>query len=219
MFTGIIQKTARVTRFARHAEGARLSVENPWANDAQTGQGQPGESISVNGACLTVVSASEREISFDISAETLKKTTLGDARAGRLVNLERSLRTGQDISGHFVLGHVDGTGRVERFERRVDFAELAVEIPGELAVYVVPKGSIAIDGVSLTVASLEGNAVSVALIPETLSRTTLGALTAGDRVNIETDIIGKYVVRYLSAGRGIPAGEGVTLDRLEEAGF
>ena len=219
MFTGIIQKTARITRFARRADGAQLSVGNPWANDAQTGQGQPGESISVNGACLTVVSANDREISFDISGETLKKTTLREARAGRTVNLERSLKAGQDISGHFVLGHVDGTGLVERLERSGDFAELAASIPAELAVYVVPKGSITVDGVSLTVASLEGDVVTVALIPETLSRTTLGALTAGERVNIETDIIGKYVVRFLSTGRSNPAGGEVTLERLEEAGF
>jgi len=215
LFTGIITKTARVGRMARVESGAALSIESPWGNEAASTRPKPGESINVNGACLTVVSADERQISFDISEETLKKTTFSDLRSGARVNLERALRAGGDISGHFVQGHVDGVGKVEGLERSGEFAELRVRVPAELAAYVVEKGSIAIDGVSLTVAGMEGEVVSVALIPETLARTTLGGLSAGEGVNVETDIVGKYVVRYMQA-RG---GGGLTMERLRDAGF
>lgn len=213
MFTGIVAKTARVSRITCAAAGAVLVVENAW--DAPP---RLGESISVNGACLTVVSANGREISFDVSEETFRRTTFGEFRPGGTVNLERALKVGDDVSGHFVAGHVDGTGVVESLSRNAAFAELRVRAPEELAVYLVPKGSVAIDGVSLTVATLEGASFSVAVIPETLTRTTLGKVRTGDRVNIETDMLGKYVVRYLAL---MPGGksEGLTAEKLREAGF
>jgi riboflavin synthase len=222
MFTGIIEKTAAVTSLLRRSSGAVLGIENPWPGEPLRGEPlRPGESISVSGACLTLVSADEREISFDISAETLKKTTLGRSFAGRAVNLERSLRVGDSISGHFVSGHVDGTGKILRFEKSGEFAEVIVDVGPELAIYVVPKGSIAIDGVSLTVATLEESVLSVALIPETLARTTLGTLRPGDELNIETDMIGKYVVRYLARAGNGPAGTdgGLTIEHLTDSGF
>jgi len=217
MFTGIIERTARITSFSRRSSGAVLTIENPWPGEPL----RPGESISVSGACLTLVSANLREISFDISAETLRKTTFGRAPAGKIVNLERSLRVGDSISGHFVSGHVDATGKTLRFDKSGEFAELVVDVAPELSIYVVPKGSIAIDGVSLTVATLDGSMLSVALIPETLSRTTLGALRPGDELNIETDMIGKYVARYLAraADGSAGAGGGLTIQHLTDSGF
>jgi len=214
VFTGIIEKTARVTRLAARPSGATLSVTNPW--DTLPGL---GESIAVNGACLTVVSANQREISFDVSAETLKKTTFSRLAPGDVANLEKALRLGDDVSGHLVAGHVDGVGDVLALERRADFADLRVRVPDDLAVYLVPKGSVAVDGVSLTIASLSGNEFTVAVIPETLSRTTLGALRPGSRVNMETDMLGKYVIRYMSQLQSAPASSGLTLKRLEELGF
>jgi riboflavin synthase len=215
LFTGIVDKTARVARLVRRGAAAGLAIENPWSDLPE-----PGQSISVSGACLTVVSANEREISFDVSSETLGKTILGAMRPGTTVNLEKALRVGDDISGHFVAGHVDGLGEVAGLKRLAEFAELSVRVPDELAVYLVPRGSVAIDGVSLTIASLEGSAFTVALIPETLTRTTLGSLAAGSKVNIETDMLGKYVVRYLaSMGAKAPKASGLTIERLEQAGF
>jgi len=215
MFTGIVEKVARVTRMAGRGKGATLVIENPWPTSPET-----GESISVSGTCLTVVSANEREISFDVSAETLQKTILGSIRPGGKVNLEKALRVGDDISGHFVAGHVDGVGEVIALRRQDAFAELVVRVPEDLAIYLVPKGSVAVDGVSLTIAGLEGASLSIAVIPETLARTTLGDLSAGAKVNIETDMLGKYVVKYLSQmGSADRKSSGLTIKRLEELGF
>ena len=219
MFTGIVKITAPVARFEKRGSGAVLSLENPWKETDPARLPKPGESISVNGACLTVVSANRALISFDISGETLEKTNLSNVSPGRLVNLERALRLGQDISGHFVTGHVDATGRVERLEKFDRFAELSVSVPQELLVYVVAKGSIAVEGVSLTVASVEGNVFTVALIPETLRRTALESLSPGDAVNVETDLLGKYVIRYLSLWKEPGGPGGLTLERLADAGF
>lgn len=234
MFTGIIEKTARVTELAGRARAAVISVENPWP--AASGRlPRPGESISVNGACLTVISANDAKISFDVSGETLSRTNLSAARAGESVNLERALRLGDDISGHLVSGHVDAVGRVAGIEREGEFATLAVRVPEALLVYLVPKGSVAVDGISLTIARLEGDSFEAAVIPETLARTTLGRRRAGDAVNIEADMLGKYVVRYLAlmSGKGEPGAPGgqagpggpgaqasnITMKRLEELGY
>ncbi len=219
MFTGIIEHTPLVVRLARRRTGAVLTMGNPWAGTADRPEPRPGESISVNGACLTVVSANENEISFDMSEETMAKTNLSKLTGGSRVNVERALRIGDDISGHFVSGHIDGTGRLEGLARQGEFAELSVALPGELLVYVVPKGSIAVEGVSLTVASLERNVAKAAIIPETLARTTLGGLKEGAQVNIEVDIIGRHVVGYLRAMGGASAGAPLTLKDLEKAGY
>lgn len=213
MFTGLIEHTAAVLAVSRRGAAGSLAVENPW-------QAPPGagESISVNGACLTVVSANDRQISFDLSAETLEKTVLAAAKPGTVVNLERALVVGDGISGHFVQGHVDGVGSLKGIVRQGGFATLTFEAPRELSVYVAMKGSIAVNGVSLTVASLEGNRFSVAVIPETLERTNLSRLRTGDKVNIETDLIAKHVVRYLEAAGGGKSG-GLSLGKLEEIGL
>lgn len=215
MFTGIVQETASITSISKRSHGGVLRVENPWDRVPKV-----GESISVDGSCLTVISANEGEISFDLSAETLEKTIFSSAAAGDAVNLEGALRLGDDVSGHFVQGHVDGIGTVVGLKREEGFATLSVRIPEEFAAYVVYKGSIAVNGVSLTIASIAGDVISVAVIPETLARTNLAALKGGDPVNIETDILGKHVVRYLSAGnKGKGASAALTADRLRELGY
>lgn len=214
MFTGIIDRTARVKSMTGRGSGKALSIESPWRPLPEL-----GESISVNGACLTVISANDGEIFFDVSAETAKKTTVGNLLPGDMVNLERALRVGSDISGHFVSGHVDGVGEVVSLASKGGFADLKVRIPSELSVYLVPKGSVAVDGISLTIASLEADAFTVAVIPETVRRTTLDGMQAGRKVNIETDMLGKYVVRFLSTFTDGARTPGVTLEQLRRAGW
>ena len=180
-----------------------------------------GESVAVDGCCLTVESRTNRTFTAFGSPETLSRTTLGGKSPGAPVNLERALSIGDRLGGHLVSGHVDGIGRVVSIRSAGGRSwEYCFEIPEALAGEVVSKGSIAIDGVSLTVARLEETRVTVAVIPETYRRTTLSRKREGDAVNVETDLIGKYVFRQL-AGMGMaPArGGGLTLDRLREAGF
>jgi riboflavin synthase len=179
-----------------------------------------GASVAVNGACLTAARIEGAVAEFDVVAETLKATTLGTMRAGSRVNLERAMGAEGRFDGHMVQGHVDGTGKVARIRegdgRVVEFAAEA-----ELLGQMVRKGSVAVDGVSLTLVDVTASAFSVALIPTTLEATTLGALAPGQAVNIETDVIGKYVLRYLQrlAGGGPPSGGGLTLEKLRDAGF
>jgi riboflavin synthase len=156
-----------------------------------------GASIAVNGACLTVVEATPTQVVFEAVRETLDRTSLGDLRTGSRVNLERALRADGRLDGHIVQGHVDGTGRVRALERRADDVRLAVECAPELAKQLVPKGSVAVDGVSLTLVSVSDTGFDVALIPHTLAETNLGDRRPGDRVNLEADVLGKYVLRYL----------------------
>ncbi len=215
MFTGIVRSTAAITAISPRSPGAVLKIGNPFSQCPQ-----PGESISVDGACLTVVSANEREISFDLSDETLEKTVFSSARPGRQVNLERALVTGDSISGHFVTGHIDGVAQVLGLRRQGAFAELRVKVQGNIAPWLVPKGSVAINGVSLTVASLETDTFTTVLIPETLARTNLGALGPGDAVNVETDLLGKYVVRRLAMfDDARDSSARLTIKRLEELGY
>lgn len=215
MFTGIVRKTARIASISKHGAGAVLKVENPWAAALEA-----GKSIAVSGACLTVISANEREISFDLSAETIEGTIFSSAAPGESVNLEGALKVGDDLSGHFVTGHVDGMGRVVSIETEREFARLAVEAPEGLLAYLVPKGSVAVNGVSLTIARLDGSIFEIAVIPETLRRTNLGSLRPGDSVNLEGDLLGKYVYRYLQLEGSGGQGPGrLSLDRIEEMGY
>lgn len=179
-----------------------------------------GHSVAVDGVCLTVTRATKTTIDVTAVAETLALTTLGRLRAGARVNLEAALRAGEPIGGHMVQGHVEAVGRVRAVESRGESAEMTIDAPPDLLRYVVHKGSIAVDGVSLTVASLEGAGFRVALIPHTLAATTLGERRPGDAVNLETDLIAKYVERLLG-DRAAPAaeGSGVTMDLLREHGF
>ena len=193
MFTGIVEAVGAVAALRRASHSTRIEIEAPGLA-AEVGV---GDSVAVNGACLTVTAASGARMSFEAVAETLARTGLGGLRVGARVNLERALRAGDRLDGHIVQGHVDGTGTVRVLERAGDDVRLHVDCGPEVAEYLVPKGSVAIDGVSLTVVSARADGFDVALIPHTLAVTTLGDRRPGDRVNLEADVLGKYVRRYL----------------------
>jgi riboflavin synthase len=167
-----------------------------------------GESVAVQGVCLTVAAVSKDGFAADVIPETLSRTTLGAAARGTRVNLERSLRLSDRLGGHLVQGHVDGTARVLSVSRRRGEHRLRVEAPAALRRYLAPKGSVALDGVSLTIAAADGAAFEVALIPETLSRTTLGDAAAGDRLNVEVDLLARYLDRLLGGDPRSPRGRG-----------
>ena len=194
MFTGIVRERGRVASIDGGAYGVRLRVVAPQTA-AQT---VVGDSVAINGVCLTATAVTDGELAFDAVAETLRRTSLGRLEPGAEVNLEPALRAGEPLGGHLVQGHVDGVGRVRSLEPAGDGAELTVEAAPEILRYCVEKGSITVDGVSLTVASLAGDAFSIALIPHTLAETTLSRLVPGDEVNLEVDVLAKYVERLVA---------------------
>lgn len=210
MFTGLVEDLGVVKAITRGTV-SRLIV----ASERVAANAYVGDSVAVNGVCLTVTSVSGDELIFDAVPETLSRSTLGSLRSGDRVNLESSLKAGSAIGGHFVQGHVDGVGVVESIRRMEDSATIRICAPREVMRYVVEKGSIAVDGISLTVASVDDSGFTVAVIPHTLEVTTLGLKRSGDKVNLEADIIGKYVEKFL-AGR---PSDGVTEDLLRRAGF
>jgi riboflavin synthase len=193
MFTGIIRELGileSVERSPRRGSDSKLRIRL-----AKTPRGiKTGDSVAVNGVCLTVIGVKGRRVDFDIMGETMRRTNLGDLGRGSLLNIERSLRAGERMDGHFVLGHVDGVGVVSRTERLKDQVNIYVSLSKGLLRYVVPKGPIAIEGISLTVVSKEGGKILVSIIPHTMKATNLGSKKIGDMVNIETDILGKYVL-------------------------
>jgi riboflavin synthase len=200
MFTGIVEEVGTVRAIKPDEGGARLEITAA----AVLGDAEVGASIAVNGCCLTVVTCETDRWSADAVIETLERTTLGTLRAGDPVNLERPVRLADRLGGHVVQGHVDGVGRVDARAPLADGStELRIEVPTGLTRYVVEKGSIAVDGVSLTVTAVDADGFSVALIPHTAARTTLGRREPGDRVNVEVDVLAKYVERLL-AGAGSP---------------
>jgi riboflavin synthase len=209
MFTGIIEGLGNVKRLT--AKGADAVIEIEAAIDLK--DVAIGDSIAVNGACLTVISKKENIFSADVSAETIAKTTLGRLHAGDKINLEKSIRVGGFIGGHFVLGHVDAVGRILSKTQKSGSVILAVEINDQLSRQIVEKGSVAIDGISLTVNKLEKGRFYVNIIPHTAANTTLLTKKEGDLINIETDVLGKYVEKLLNSPRGIDK------DFLTEHGF
>ena len=195
MFTGIVEELGTVTAFERRGDTARLAIA---ASTAREGS-DVGASVAINGVCLTVVDRPADGLAFDVGPETLQRTTLNGLRAGRRVNLERALRLGGALGGHLVLGHVDGVGTVERVQRVESTSRVRIALPDpSLAPLLIPQGSVAVDGVSLTVAALEVTTFEVMVIPHTLAATTLGALLEGAAVNLEMDVIGKYLQRSLA---------------------
>ncbi len=205
MFTGLVEAIGTVTAAIPRSGSMRLAVES----DLPAGEVSRGDSIAVDGVCLTVSAAEGRLLSFDVVAETVSRTTLGRARAGRRVNLERALRLGDRLGGHVVQGHVDGTSRVLRVDRRAGDWRVRLDLAAPLTRYVAEKGSIAVQGVSLTVAGVAAGSFEVALVPETVSRTTLGALASGDEAHVEVDVLARYLERLMehgSAGAGSPGG-------------
>lgn len=218
MFAGIIERVCFVRAVRPGPTASRLEIDlAELADDLPL-----GASVAINGVCLTLASLRGQVGEFDVVPETWRLTTLQTLRKGSSVNAERSLRVGDRIDGHFVQGHVDGVGEVERIEQVGGEHKLWIQPPADLAQYIVRKGSITLDGVSLTVVDVVAAAFSVALIPTTLDRTMLGRRRTGDRINIETDIIARVVVSRLSALAGDSpdvAPAGLTLDRLREGGF
>ena len=194
MFTGIVREVGVVRSVEADGEGARVAVEAPRTAESAT----LGDSVAVAGVCLTVTANGGGTLSFDAVPETLRRTSLGRLEPGARVNVEGALRAGEPLGGHIVQGHVDGVGTVRSLEPEGEGARLTVEIPGELHRYCVEKGSVAVEGVSLTVATLGEKTVEIALVPHTLAETTLGALGPGDPVNLEVDVLAKYVERLLA---------------------
>ena len=195
MFTGLVEGRGSIQNIQPDGSAIRLSVQVPAGI---IGGCQIGDSIAINGCCLTVVEIANDCVSFEAGSETLSKTNLGELDAGHVVNLERPLTAGGRLGGHFVQGHVDGQGAVDSIERDGEWVTIWFRVPSELAFQMVPKGSVAVDGISLTVVEVEAERFSVALIPHTLDVTTLGVRNIGDKVNIETDILGKYVQKMLA---------------------
>ena len=198
MFTGIIKELGEVATVESSADGARLRISADLASELAE-----GDSVAVDGACLTATSVKGGAFEADVMHQTLELTTLGGLEPGSTVNLELPLRPDDRLGGHVVQGHVDGTATVTEIADDGFAKRLRVELPDELLPYVVEHGSIAIAGVSLTVAGLDGEGVEVSLIPETLERTTLGRLESGNRVNVECDLLARYVRRQLDAAPGV----------------
>jgi riboflavin synthase len=199
MFTGVIEGMARVTSTTKSRSGGETIIR---VRLGKLGRGlRKGDSVCINGACLTATKISKGEAQFEIVPETIRRTNLGQTSQGEMVNVERSLRVGDRLEGHFVLGHVDDTGIIEDIKKTSSETTVWIKLGRGLIKSMVPKGSIAVDGISLTLVAVEENRVSVSLIPHTLKVTTLGMKHRGDSVNIETDILGKYVTTNLPRRR------------------
>jgi riboflavin synthase len=202
MFTGIIEGLGTVVSVTPGQQGQTLSL----AADFELAGTKLGDSIAVDGACLTVVKLEQRHFTVDVSPETLRRTTLGDLRTGAKVNLERALRLGDRLDGHLVSGHVDGIGRIRDRRREGNAIIIRVGVAAELSRYMIEKGSVAVAGASLTINRIDGAGFEVSIIPHTAHLTTIGTSRAGRRVNIEVDMIGKYVEKFVRSGReGNPA--------------
>lgn len=201
MFTGLVEGMGTVASIVRRGPGVDLTITPPATMQEERDPVRLGDSIAINGCCLTVVDIGEHgSWLFQAGTETLSRTNLGRLQPGSKVNLERSLRMSDRLGGHFVQGHVDGIGTVDTIDRDGDWTTMCLKVPERLTRQMVEKGSICVDGVSLTLVNVERDRFSIALIPHTLSVTTLGTRAAGDEVNIETDVIGKYVEKMTKHG-------------------
>ncbi len=216
MFTGIIEQAGKIEALDRHTDGGKLRIR--FANDGEiVSQAKLGDSIAVNGCCLTVTEFGGKHFSADLSGETLRRTSFGEMKAGDIVNLERPLVANARLGGHFVQGHVDGIGRVVKLEREGENWWLSVRVPEDLRRYVVEKGSIAIDGISLTVARWHQGVADIAVIPFTYEHTNVHAMAPGHAVNLEVDLLAKYVESLLNARK--TANSRLTVSELIEEGF
>mgnify|MGYP000344974137 CR=1 FL=1 len=215
MFTGLIEDLGTVRSLQTGGGSGRIAIATALPMDEIA----LGDSIAVNGVCLTVVEFGGGQFSADVSAESLSRTVLGELRPGQRVNLERALRLSDRLGGHLVSGHVDGLGVVSERYQDLNAVRFTIDIPPALLRYVVEKGSVAIDGISLTVNNVSAQGFSVAVIPHSLAKTTLQERGVGSRVNIETDILGKYVERLLKPAAGQDEGTPLSLDTLAKHGF
>jgi riboflavin synthase len=215
MFTGIIEHLGVVDSLKLHAEGGRLTIHAPTVAPRLA----IANSIAVDGCCLTVVALENERFSADLSAETIRKTSMGEWKSGLHVNLEQPMTAGKEFGGHFVLGHVDTIGRVARLEPEGENWWYGVEVPDSFAKSIVPQGSIAIDGISLTVARWNGRVAEIAIIPFTYQHTNIRGKKIGGAVNLEGDVLGKYVERYLEARSGAKPASNLTIEQLVQQGF
>jgi riboflavin synthase len=196
VFTGIVREVGLTTSIVANRDGVRLEIEAPET----AASAAVGDSIAIDGCCLTVIGAAAGRISFEAVPETLVRTSLGNLTAGVPVNVEQAVRAGEPLGGHYVQGHVDGVGVVRTSEEEGVGRRLWIDAPGEILRYAVEKGSIAVQGTSLTVAALDEEGFAVAIVPHTLAATTLGGLGPGNVVNLEVDVLAKYVERLLIGG-------------------
>jgi riboflavin synthase len=215
MFTGIIEHLGTIESLQLHSDGGRLTVHAPSVAPHLA----VSNSIAVNGCCLTIVSKDHEHFSADLSGETIRKTSFGELKPGMRINLEQPLTAGKEFGGHFVLGHVDTVGRVTRLEPEGDNWWYGVEVPESFARYIVPQGSITIDGISLTVARWNNRIAEIAIIPLTYEHTNVRDKKIGDPVNLEGDVLGKYVERYLEARETIKPISTLTVTELIQQGF
>lgn len=194
MFTGIIEGIGKIEKISKNTKNR--SAIQMTVNLGKYAKGlKIGQSVSLNGVCLTATKLTKSNCIFEMIEETTNKTDLGNLKPGDIVNIERSLKTGDRLEGHFVLGHVDGVGTIKKIQNKPKEVQVWFEIPKELSKYVVKKGSIAVDGISLTVVDIKNNLASVCLIPHTIEITNFKTKHVGDKINIETDILGKYILK------------------------
>ncbi len=213
MFTGLIEAVCPVRSAVPMTGGLRLTIDlGPLARDTK-----PADSIAINGVCLTVAQLSGAVAAFDVSAETLSKSNLGKLTASSTVNIERAMKPTDRFGGHFVLGHVDGAAKITAITKKGDFWDISFSTPPEILDQMVPKGSVAVDGISLTIASMNESSFTVAIIPQTWQNTNLCSRRQGDEVNIESDIIVKTVQRQLR--NALPAKSGLSAEKLKQFGF
>lgn len=215
MFTGLIEEVGLIKKIYKVGDNLKLAINaNIVMDDLNT-----GDSIAIDGICLTVIPSSYKGGVFevDVSAETISKTTIRWFKSGRKVNLERAAKLSSRLGGHLVTGHIDGIGEIEKFNRTAAGVYLNVKVPSDLIRYIVNKGSVAVDGISLTIAEINSDSIAIAIIPHTLEVTTLGEKSEGDKVNIECDIIGKYVERFVT--NSPPQSKKINMEFLMANGF
>ncbi len=213
MFTGLIEAVCTVRSVRRTADAMQIEIDLGRLAD----QANIGDSITINGVCLTVVRLDGSCAAFDVSGETLSKAALSSLKTSAKVNVELAMKAGDRFGGHFVQGHIDGIATIKAVKNKGQFCDISFSLPPDLLSSIVPKGSIAVDGISLTIKSIAQDGFEVAIIPQTLKNTTLGNAKAGDKVNIETDIIVKTIARQLR--NLLPKDQGLTVEKLKELGF
>lgn len=215
MFTGIIEETGKIVAFETHAGGAKIKI----SAQTVTKDSNEGDSIAVNGVCLTALDIKSESFSADVSSETLNRSTFGKLDIGARVNLERAVTASTRLGGHIVQGHVDARGKFVSAVSSGDFWTVRISYPPEIGRYLVYKGSISVEGISLTIANLSDEWFEIAVIPKTWELTNLSALKSGDEVNLEADVIAKYVERIMLYGRGAEKKEAITMEKLTKLGF
>lgn len=215
MFTGIIEETGKILSLQKLADGAKIKIAAKIVTDGTN----EGDSISVNGVCLTALEITKDSFAADVSGETLNRSTLGNLKISATVNLERAVTPSTRLGGHIVQGHVDAVGKFVGATRTGDFWTVRVGFPKEIGKYLVYKGSIAVEGISLTIAELKDDYFEIAVIPKTWELTNFSTLSAGDSVNLEADIIAKYVERILLYDKAAEKTQGITMEKLQNLGY